>query len=782
MTDYQPFPISNFRTGFDQSVEPWLLPREAFQTMVNAHLYRGVLEKIEGYELFATFSYGKTLVLTPAPDGVTKTFTGVLPTQPTSNSFLGYGTIVSGVNAETFTYQNDASATVINLIGSAGGTGTLNLSTLVVSLTFNTAPPNNIYSTVFFRWDSFPATGACAIMGIKPYYQQAGGRDIIVFDQRRAGKVIPISGTIASTQKALQSIQEIPSDYYQSALFTGNGVLVTFTGTLAGFPFIPGTLRWNQYFGTAPNIGKKVTGLNVNDVTDNGQGGLIGTGVSSGSINYMTGAYTITFSVAPANTNYFDSTTGKYKDIFTGTISNFISLYNYQNYAFFSNNKDPIYYYDGTAIHYLNTSTSVQAVVATAGVPTNLTLKTCLHVFVNRERLLIIAPIVDTFGAQYSTIYWAEAGAPLNFTENNFLQASTSQSIKAIGFINSDLVVRFSNSERVFRYTADAFDPFRWDSTNNLWACDAPYSSINYDSSFSSVGRPAIVTSDGVNVKRADEIIPDFTDQTKLAQQTPVPFMNQTSIQQCYGERFDDIKEGWLCYNSFPINQSIVTASDYVLAYNYLDGTYATYTFPLSCLGLGNVVNVPTWATTFTTWAETTDTWDSYQVTSDALLDLGGDQFDSVYELNSSSIIGQPLSDVSPPSPVLMSVITKNFNPFIEDGQLCRFGYVDIFVSAYQLTKLRVQFYLDDNLYIDANNEPQGWYQETLLTFTPTDAMSPTQLQTKVWKRIYVGSVGKSHTIRFYQKESDFTQEILDQPVLIHSFVPYFKPAGRIFN
>lgn len=765
MKEYQPFAISNFRTGFNESVEPWLLPRDAYQSMINAHLYRGVLEKIEGYTLFANFTY-RNIVSLGTPDGVKKTFTGTLSPLPVTSNFYAYGTITVGTTAETFTYASDFSSTVVTLTGSAGGSGTVNIATGAYSITFNTAPPLNTYSCAFIVWDSAPSVTS-AIMGIKQYFASNGSQQVLVFDQKRVGTIVSNNGILAQQAGTIQAISELPHDYYQSAIITGTGAVATYTATLTGAPFIPGTLVFTEYLST----GAKGTIT----VTDNGVGGLVGTGVTSGSINYVTGDYTITFTVNVPNGNYYDSITGLYGNLFTGSISDFFSLTNYQYKAFFCNNVDHIFYYDGTSIHYLNTNLSTKVISSSGGVPSNLDITRCLHVFTNRERLLLISPVVNGVNA-VSTIYWSTAGNPLIFTNNELLQAPTSESIRAIGFINSDLVVRFNNSERIFRYTGDAFSPFRWDSTNNIWACDAPYSSINYDSWFSSVGRPAIVGSDGVNIKRADEIIPDFTDSTRLAQQTPVPFMNQTSIKQCYGERFDDLKEGWLCYNSAPVAQTVVTASDNVLAFNYLDSTYAIYSFPFSCLGFGRIVNVPTWSTIFTKWQDMGDTWDSYQLTSNALIDLAGDQFDKVYKLNSGNTLGDGTS------PVLMSVITKNFNPFIEQGQLCRLGYVDIFVSADQLSKLRVQFFLNDELYIDSNDQPAGFYQETTLTFTPTDAMSPTNDQVKVWKRIYVGATAKEHTIRFYQNSADFTSTTLDQPIYIHAMVLYMKPAGRIFN
>ena len=108
MQEYQQFAISNFRTGFDEAVEPWLLPRDAYQTMVNAHLYRGVLERIRGYTLFAKFTY-RNIQSLGTPDGVTTTFTGFLgtmmsPILPVTSNVFAYGTIVVGSSAETFSY------------------------------------------------------------------------------------------------------------------------------------------------------------------------------------------------------------------------------------------------------------------------------------------------------------------------------------------------------------------------------------------------------------------------------------------------------------------------------------------------------------------------------------------------------------------------------------------------------------------------------------------------------------------------------------------------------
>jgi hypothetical protein len=65
---------------------------------------------------------------------------------------------------------------------------------------------------------------------------------------------------------------------------SGNGVALNFSGTLTT-PVLPGSVRV-----TAGSI----IGL------DNGAGGISGAGISSGSVNYTTGAVSISYSAAPA--------------------------------------------------------------------------------------------------------------------------------------------------------------------------------------------------------------------------------------------------------------------------------------------------------------------------------------------------------------------------------------------------------------------------------------------------------------------------------------------------
>lgn len=81
--------------------------------------------------------------------------------------------------------------------------------------------------------------------------------------------------------------QDWPQQYAVDNLASGDGITTTFTGTLQNPPIIIGTLFITD-------------GTYV--AQDQGDGTLTGTGISAGTINYTTGAYSVTFTTAPAST------------------------------------------------------------------------------------------------------------------------------------------------------------------------------------------------------------------------------------------------------------------------------------------------------------------------------------------------------------------------------------------------------------------------------------------------------------------------------------------------
>ena len=50
---YVPFLISNYSTGLDKELQPWLLPNDAFVDLLDGYVYKGVTKKRDGYSGFA---------------------------------------------------------------------------------------------------------------------------------------------------------------------------------------------------------------------------------------------------------------------------------------------------------------------------------------------------------------------------------------------------------------------------------------------------------------------------------------------------------------------------------------------------------------------------------------------------------------------------------------------------------------------------------------------------------------------------------------------------------
>ena len=65
MGAYQPYPIYDFKIGKVTSRDPWLLPQDAFETLRNAHIIDGVIEKRRGYEQYGEIVHTTTNATPP---------------------------------------------------------------------------------------------------------------------------------------------------------------------------------------------------------------------------------------------------------------------------------------------------------------------------------------------------------------------------------------------------------------------------------------------------------------------------------------------------------------------------------------------------------------------------------------------------------------------------------------------------------------------------------------------------------------------------------------------
>src|SRR5690606_182863 len=139
------------------------------------------------------------------------------------------------------------------LTSDGGGTGTLDYTTGAISVTFGT-PPADItvggvqYNSVVMTFDALNL--GRDIMGIKQYIGDTGTQEVLIFDTRRVGKIVPFpSGSLLiPTQGVDNGISEIPHEVQYAAITTGfNGTVGPFTGTVASTFLVPGQITFRVF-------------------------------------------------------------------------------------------------------------------------------------------------------------------------------------------------------------------------------------------------------------------------------------------------------------------------------------------------------------------------------------------------------------------------------------------------------------------------------------------------------------------------------------------------------
>ena len=185
---YQPFLIANYGTGLDKSSEPWLIPDDAQQELLDGYVYKGVMNKRDGYVPFANGQKGiqpyteSRLVNHIIAERLGTTNTGVPIIYTTANKPLGRGdvTVSDGVELHT---DNGLGAFP------TAAAGTVNYTTgLISGFTFNAASGNPVVVT----YDYYPGL---PVMGIMNFVTATNIKQLLVADTKRVNIYIPATNT-----------------------------------------------------------------------------------------------------------------------------------------------------------------------------------------------------------------------------------------------------------------------------------------------------------------------------------------------------------------------------------------------------------------------------------------------------------------------------------------------------------------------------------------------------------------------------------------------------------
>lgn len=584
-------------------------------------------------------------------------------------------------------------------------------------------------------------------LGIKPWLAPEDAFVELVNAYLQLGALYKRKGYVPFGRLAHQAIDEV--------IGTGDGAEKTFTDTLAHYP-----VRVNDISIT--------DGVEIFTDAD-GDGVLTGDQGGTGTIDYDTGDFSVTFFTEPGNlvdilatyhwhpdlpclgifnyassgggqdllawttkrVNKYNETTDRFDDIsgadqFTGYDYEYFWFVNWLNKGFMTNSRDQIKYFDGLNL--------TDLVIDLSDPPDAVNdLNTAYLIFPYKDRLIFLRTM--EFGNLYpARARWTKVGKYDESEPLAYADAPTHEWIMGATFIRNELVVFFERSVWLLRYTGDSRLPFRWIRVSPNEGLMAKMGMIDFSNEAVGIGPTRLIATDGTEVYNLDDKIPHLVLQ-----------MNQGALAYCYATAIDERSQMWMSYPS-----SGQTLPDKALALNYDEKSFAIFDLPHLVTGYYQENEDLTWDEIEETWDEIEWSWDDRQMQAGYPATLGGDHSGYVWKLNSGG------SDNG--AAIEMTAKMGRWNPFLKKGKQARLEYVDFLVDRDPWCQLQVDYYLD---------------HETAPYLTDLITLDDGSTSEKIWVRSYVGCEANFHQLRLYN-------QAMNQSIVIHAIMPWMAAAGDL--
>ncbi len=417
-------------------------------------------------------------------------------------------------------------------------------------------------------------------------------------------------------------------------------------------------------------------------LVDDGVGGFTGDG--TGTVNYATGAISVTFTTAPAvgatvsvhysfgntdpvmmianfitntNTKELIVASTKYVNRYNPTLNilqelvpattpytgNKFQFFTWVNYAsvtntprlLFCNNTDVIQQYDGTSIvDYVYSMLTTPTV--SVPVPTPVTTLTCSWMAEMKDRLILLRTTengvvypqrirISGTGANSDDFRTSATGAGvIDIPDGTWIQGAS--------FNRDDLVIFTEASTWVLKYTGNDTTPFTLYKIDESRGSDTTFGVITYLNRTSAASKRGLIISDGYRVDRQDENIPDFSYNEVDGSPDSGSIFNNFNL--CFAGTVDADRDHYLIY---PPSGS--STSKRILVTNYDEDNYSIYRLPLSCMGTyitsftvtwNDLLIYPNWAS----FAAAYGNWNSFSYNAGSPFSVGGGQNGEIWRLS----------------------------------------------------------------------------------------------------------------------------------------------------
>jgi hypothetical protein len=218
-----------------------------------------------------------------------------------------------------------------------------------------------------------------------------------------------------------------------------------------------------------------------------------------------------------------------------------------------------------------------------------------------------------------------------------WIDAPTQEQIVSAGLLKDRLIVYFERSTWELAYTGNQVLPFVWQQINSELGSDAPFSSVLFDKVVLTIGNTGIHASNGSNVERIDNPIPDQIFKIRDKN-------NGTARVNGVRDYFTE-----MVYWTFP-EGSETTTQEYpnkVLVFNYRNKTWAYNDDCITVFGYFEQQTDNTWAVNNDKWSDAGYTWASALRQANFRQVLGGNQQGYVFIVDPSEPRNAPVMAIT---------------------------------------------------------------------------------------------------------------------------------------
>ena len=330
----------------------------------------------------------------------------------------------------------------------------------------------------------------------------------------------------------------------------------------------------------------------------------------------------------------------------------------YENFLFVTNFNPPdqIKYWDGAAW------TTINPVFDAAGD----TIETCRIILPFKDRLLFLNTVENIGGINRSFVNrcrFSQDGSPVEAGagigawledvsgKGGYLDAPTKENIITAQFLKDRLIVYFEESTWELVFTGNQILPFRWNQLNTELGAESTFSQVPFDKYVLGVGNVGIMSCNGSNVDRIDQLIPDSVFEIHNGNDGVV--------------RVNGIRDYFLelVYWSFPSANTDPVFPNRVLVYNYKNGAWAFNDDSITVFGYYQTQVDTTWAQATATWGESNQPWSSGQLQSQFRDIIAGNQEGFVFIVDGNNARNAPalqITNITPGASTVLTIIDHN--------------------------------------------------------------------------------------------------------------------------